>query len=402
MATNQKQDKIVSTINLDDPDDNTILENVTSRELNQEDNEPPEDTDDNVFDFSNLNLDVIVNDDEDIEKPVKKTKNSFKNDGTRGQELDENTSKTDTKTKKKNSAQERITQLVRENKTIAAQKLQSDNIAAQLIKHLQASETEKQSQSSKVADADAALWTSEVQKAKAKYAAALDVGDTTAVADAQAELNDAQFKLNVASARKGQTKVPDAKEVEEQIKQIVGHAIQANPIVEQKEVVENPLAVKWLQKNRTILRMQGVAKEAQDIFNDLQDEGLDIQSPEAFAEMEDRLQVMFPSLKDWYSKPNRKTEVEDLEDDEDDSEEEEVIKPLKKKTPPTAGQSRTENNQMSDKPYKVKDGKLIVKASQFDIQMASNLGLPIEQFMKQKIKREISTNKGSRSNSIFD
>lgn len=394
MTTNQKIDKIETFIDLDSIDDQALdLSDIdisveTKTPYKQpllDDGEP--DPEFNAGDF-NVTGDNIVLDGEDDNDNKTKTKKVTTQDEE--EEDEDDTSKT---SKKKNSSQERIRQLVHEKKTAEAEKKRSDAVAVALALRLQEAEAARQEQNTRSVDSEASLWQAEVAKAQGEYTKALETGEASKVAEAQVALNNAQFKANLASARK--TSGNTQPKPEDFVKEVLHRTYQENPVdYTQVEKPDESPAHDWVRSNMTILGREDIRKQAESIYLNLQNmEGYDKDAPETFEEVEERLQILYPELERWFSKKTSATKKK-----QETKVEEHTTKKRQDRAPPSAQGSRTTGGQN----YQVRGDKVVVKPTDLDKQTAQNLGIGLKDYMVEKIKFEASQARGSRTTSIFN
>ncbi len=392
MTTKKTEDRLEMSIDLDSDDlnDNSMVDLQfdpdfkESTSLKQEDKaQQDEDNDDLTFDFNDLDIEEELVDEDPPEK--QETPKKQKEEAS-AKDSEGDTSSKDTETR----GDKRIRQLVAEKKQAEAEKKQAEAVAAALAKRLQETLVTNQETSTRQVDTETSLWESQVDKAESALAEALEAADAKKIAKAQKELNDAQFNFKIASAQKANRTKDSGPTPEDIVKDAITKAVTDNPVrVEESQQAQgNPNAVDWVKKNAFILGRRDIEQTATQVFLALQSEGHDINEPETYRELEDRLSILHPELDRWFAKSADKSPAPAAQQ----------TKKTTQAAPPSAGATQT----VSTKAYQVRDGKIVVNPTSADKEMANSLGLSLKDYMKEKIRYEANVKKGSKQTSIFD
>jgi hypothetical protein len=141
----------------------------------------------------------------------------------------------------------------------------------------------------------------DLEQAKAKYKAAYEAGDADAVADAQVALNMATMKVErLSHARPAPLQRPQNEVQPQQIPQQA--AVSQPPPVDQK-------AMEWKSKNPWFGNDEEKTSFALGLHTKLVREGVDPQSDEYYARVNQRLRQVFPELADADSPRAKKSNV---------------------------------------------------------------------------------------------
>jgi hypothetical protein len=140
---------------------------------------------------------------------------------------------------------------------------------------------------------------SDLEQAKAKYKAAYEAGDADAVADAQVALNMATMKVERLSYARPPLQRPQN---EVQPQQVPQPAVNQPPPVDQK-------AMEWKSKNPWFGNDEEKTSFALGLHTKLVREGIDPQSDEYYARVNQRMRQVFPELADADSPKAKKSNV---------------------------------------------------------------------------------------------
>jgi hypothetical protein len=141
----------------------------------------------------------------------------------------------------------------------------------------------------------------DLEQAKAKYKAAYEAGDADAVADAQVALNMATMKVErLSHARPAPLQRPQNEVQPQQVPQQA--AVHQPPPVDQK-------AMEWKSKNPWFGNDEEKTSFALGLHTKLVREGIDPQSDEYYARVNQRMRQVFPELTDADSPKAKKSNV---------------------------------------------------------------------------------------------
>lgn len=384
--TNFKPSKIEEDFKNSEPEDEPQKKKTKNELVEDEDNDVP------IADFA-LELDEedletdVEEDTEESERVQKKSEAKKRAEET---ELDEEESEEQTR---KSRAQERIRELANKNKTILQEKIAREEKIRQLEKELV--EVRKRS-----ADTDLNASQREISEAKYAYAKAVEEGDPIKVAEEMVKLNQATIRGELAKAKKQQAEALEVPEDDEESTKAIQREIED---LDREEVADGaPLSQEgenWLSRNKFLFADQNLLNTAGFLFEQVQEDGYDPNTPEAYEELQDRMVGLFPNLERLFSKPKaKKKPVEESEE------------PKKKpQAPPVSSTSRqagpnTQNERNQDgeaKSYKIVNGKVKAKPTPEDKRMAAGMGIELADYMKQKIKREMAEENGSKYTQIM-
>jgi len=309
--------------------------------------------------------------------------------------------------KKSRRSQDRIRQLANSKRQIEAKYQQAELLASKALERVQQLEKENFEFRNKNLETETTLYQKEVDKAKQALARAYEESDYTAISEAQATLNDAQLNLKLATAKKSNASTTDKSQ--EAVERIVNEAVaQSSQFVPSNNNVEddfsdesnekNAKAISWVKSNAFILGKPEIQDTATGVFESLQAEGYSPTSEEFFEELEDRLGIVHPELVRWFDKRRSKAGPK----------KEETQTPSKKSqdmAPPSAQASQTVGTG-GEKPQgrpqvTVRNGKTYINPTQRDVDMANRLGIPVKDYLVEKLKYEKGLKEGKRTTSIF-
>ena len=349
-------------------------------------NDEEEDQED--IDLDGVEIEIQENEDEEepqkVEEVVAKEEKSVAKEDSVGKDK-----------KKVSRSQQRIQELSLRAK-------QAEAVAAKLLEEFQKAEKLRLSSEVRATEGEASRWSEEVNKAKRALAEALDEGDAKKIAEAQAELNDAQFTQRIVNAKKQNPSSEDEVKarVDEVTRRIIEETVSQTKINPQDFYINDdedtpssdmstPSPDKWVRDNANLLVRKDIQDVASSLFDSLVSKGYSPNSQDLYAELEDKLTVIFPETVRWFGKKETTQEKTVKE-----------VAPVepKQKAPISGGSSQTtqqgtmtgnaNQNESKFSGYTVKNGKVILKPTKDQAQMALQLGLDIKDYMREVIKAD--------------
>ena len=242
-------------------------------------------------------------------------------------------------------AQKRIRQLIKQRKDRDDQISQLIKNNEELTGRLSTREQEFTNINKLHLDANEKQITDKLELARAAYKSAHDEGDTGKILKAQEFLNEAQNDLKALGATKAQFEQQPQEQVQQPQQQY------APP-----QGAADPKAVEWSQNNDWFGKDRVMTASALALDAELKEEGFDPSDPEFYKEIDNRLKEAFPQK---FNSTVEKSSVQ-----EQPSKPAQVVAGASRSTP-TPGK---------------------VKLTKEDVRIATNWGIPLEQYAAEKVK----------------
>jgi len=242
-------------------------------------------------------------------------------------------------------AQKRIRQLIKQRKDRDDQISQLIKNNEELTGRLSTREQEFTNINKLHLDANEKQITDKLELARAAYKSAHDEGDTGKILKAQEFLNEAQNDLKALGATKAQFEQQPQEQVQ-----------QPQPRQVQPQGAADPKAIEWSQNNDWFGKDRIMTASALALDAELKEEGFDPSDPEFYNEIDNRIKEAFPHK---FNSTVKKSSVQ-----EQPSQPAQVVAGASRSTP-TPGK---------------------VKLTKEDVRIATNWGIPLEQYAAEKVK----------------
>lgn len=214
------------------------------------------------------------------------------------------------------------------------------------------------------------FYAKRVDEKATEYEKAVESNDPKAQAKALKDLNDAQINLKVyeAAAQETEDEEPEVQTRTTRTQQPQGEAPEA--------------AVKWVERNKWFLTNRTAHIATRDVNGELMQEGYDPNSEDFYQELDSRLEERGMNLKK-------------LRGDKEPVQQEEKAQPQRKRGSPVGSSEGDDTGGRGERTqFKREGNKVLVNPTDEDREFADDMGIPIENFMQNKLIYEEHNGKG--------
>lgn len=215
------------------------------------------------------------------------------------------------------------------------------------------------------------FYEARIKEKETEYENAVQANDAKAQAKALRELNDAQINHKVYEA--AEADIPDEQEEPQQRQQ--------QQVQRQAPTQAPEAATKWVERNKWFMSNQAAHMAARAVNAQLYQEGYDPNSEDYYQELDSRLEEGGLDLKRLRGEQPQQQQAQTQQ---------------RRKSPVGSSEGDQDANMGGNKRTQfVREGnKVKVNPSKDDYEMAENLGVPIENYMKNKLIYEEHGEKG--------